>query len=177
MGTSVKIEEGESNIFDSPAGLQELYNTGLLGALFLTIVGSISWQLVAAAFPIAFMSNPITYILLRIALAIEFTGVCNGAWVLATIDAKIRGFQRDEVYIGTAEERAAKEMGDDYSKLQTGPGHMLKLPAYVEHAPQSLIELMETDDGVKEFVRQLSLHGGDLEKYVEDLKSKPQESA
>merc|ERR1712183_84243 len=61
-------------------------------------------QLVAAAFPIAFMGNPITYILLSIALAIEFTGVCNGVWVLAAIDAKVRGFQRDEAYIGTAEE-------------------------------------------------------------------------
>merc|ERR1712084_16747 len=160
------MAEGAGNMFGVSDGTQALFDTGLLGALFLTIVGSI-----------AFMGNPITYILLVIALSIEFTGVCNGAWVLAAIDAKVRGFQRDEAYIGTAEERAAKEMGDDYSKLQTGPGHMLKLPAYVEHAPKSLIELMETDDGVKEFVRQLSLHGGELEKYVEDLKNKPQETA
>jgi len=175
--TSVKMAEGAGNLFGVKDGTQALFDSGLLGALFLTIVGSISWQLVAAAFPIAFMSNPVTYILLRIALGIEFTGVCNGAWVLAAIDAKVRGFQRDEAYIGTAEEREAKNMGDDYDKLQVGPGHMTKLPAYVESAPKSLIELMETDEGVKEFVRQLSLHGGDLEKYVEDLKNKPQESA
>ena len=143
----------------------------------MTIVGSITWQLVASAFPLAFLANPLTYVLLRIALAIEMTGVCNGAWVLAAIHAKLAGFQRDEVYIGTAEERAAKQMGDDYSHLQVGVGHMMKLPAYVENAPNALIELMETDEAVKEFVRQLSIHGGDLEKYVEDLKNKLVESA
>ena len=68
-------------------------------------------------------------------------------------------------------------MADDRTKLQAGPGHMIKLPAYVEDAPKSLIELMETDQGVADFVRQLSLHGGDLKKYVEELKNKPQESA
>ena len=54
---------------------------------------------------------------------------------------------------------------------------MMKLPAYVENAPNALIELMETDEAVKEFIRQLSIHGGHLKKYVEDLKNKPVESA
>merc|ERR1712157_391445 len=56
--TSVSLEEGESNIFGVRNGPQELFATGLL-------VASISWQLVASAFPIAFLSSPITYILLR----------------------------------------------------------------------------------------------------------------
>merc|ERR1719296_68531 len=132
--TSVKMAEGAGNMFGVSDGTQKLFDTGLLGALFLTIVGSIAWQLVASAFPLAFMANPVTYILLRIALLIEMTGICNGAWVLASLHARIAGFQRDEVYIGTA------------------------------------------DEGVKEFVRQLSLHGGDLEKYVEDLKETPAET-
>merc|ERR1712151_327105 len=87
--TSVKMAEGAGNMFGVSDGTQALFDTSLLGALFLTIVGSISWQLVAAAFPIAFMGNPITYILLVIALSIEFTGVCTGAWVLAAINAKV----------------------------------------------------------------------------------------
>merc|ERR1712127_507304 len=66
--TSVKLKEGGENIFGSPDGLQELYNTGLLGALFLTIV--------ASAFPIEFLSNPLTYFLLRFALILEATGLC-----------------------------------------------------------------------------------------------------
>jgi len=170
--TSIKMAEGAGNMFGVSDAIQKMFGTGLLGALFLTVVGSISWQLVASAFPIAFMANPLTYILLRIALGIEFTGICNGAWVVAHLIAKLGGYQRDEVYIGTAEERAAKNMGDDQTRLNAGAGHIVPLPAYVDNAPKSLIELMETDDGVKEFVRQLSLHGGDLEKYVESLKDK-----
>merc|ERR1712232_364754 len=87
--------------------MQKLFETGLLGALIVTIVGSISWQLVASAFPIAFLSSPITYILLRWCLFLESTGICAGAWTIAAVHKKISGFQRDEVYIGTAEERAA----------------------------------------------------------------------
>jgi len=173
--TSIKMNEGAGNMFGVSDAIQKMFDTGLLGALFLTVVGSISWQLVASAFPIAFMANPLTYILLRIALGIEFTGICNGAWVVAALIAKLGGYQRDEVYIGTAEERAAKNMGDDQTRLNAGAGHIVPLPAYVDNAPKSLIELMETDDGVKEFVRQLSLHGGDLEKYVEGLKNKSAE--
>merc|ERR1711937_96264 len=75
-----------------------------------TTVGSISWQLVAAAFPIAFLSNPLTYILLRICLFLEGTGLCQASWVLAAVHKRIANFQRDEVYIGTAEERAAKDI-------------------------------------------------------------------
>merc|ERR1712151_536348 len=76
--TSVSIPEGGSNIFDVSDGLQQFFNTGLLGALITTIVASIAWQLAAAAFPLAFLANPFTY-----------------------IQKKLNGWQRDEVYIGT----------------------------------------------------------------------------
>ena len=110
--TSMDVEDGESNVLGVSDGTQEFFNTGLLGALITTIVASIAWQLVASAFPVAFLSTPITYILLRICLFLEATGICTGAWVLAAIHRKVAGFQRDEVYVGTAEERAAMEHGD-----------------------------------------------------------------
>merc|ERR1711982_57208 len=81
--------DGAGNMFGVSDPIQKMFDTGLLGALFLTVVGSISWQLVASAFPIAFMANPLTYILLRIALGIEFTGICNGAWVVAALIASL----------------------------------------------------------------------------------------
>merc|ERR1712179_680959 len=98
--TTVSIPDGGSNIF----------NLGFLGALITTIIGSISWQLVASTFPIAFLSNPLTYILLRICLFLEGTGLCQASWVMAAVHKKIANFQRDEVYIGTAEDRAAKKI-------------------------------------------------------------------
>ena len=153
--TSVKLKEGGDNIFDSPDGLQELYNTGLLGALFLTIVGSISWQLVASAFPIAFLSNPLTYVLLRFALFLEATGLCAPAWVIAAAHKKIAGFQRDEVYIGTAEERAAQGTGDDSNQLPLGVGHLVKLPGFSDNAPKSLKKLLKKDPSVAQYINSV----------------------
>jgi len=150
--TSVSIPEGESNIFGLSDGFQEFMGLGFLGALITTILGSISWQLVASAFPIAFLSNPLTYILLRICLFLESTGLCQAAWVLAAIHKKIAGFQRDEVYIGTAEERAAQEMGDDTNHLPLGTGHMVKLPNFADNAPRSLKKLMSKDPTVAKYL-------------------------
>merc|ERR1712115_503178 len=138
--TSVSLEDDESNIFGVRAGTQELFATGLLGA-------SITWQLVASAFPIAFLSNPITYILLRWCLFLESTGICQGAWVLAAIHKKIAGFQRDEVYIGSAEDRAKQAMGDTTLKL--GAGHMVKLPGFKENAPAPLLKLVAQDQAAR----------------------------
>ena len=74
--TSVEIAPGEENMFGVSDGVQKLFNTGLLGALALTVVGSfLCWQLVASCFPIAFMCSPVTYILLRICLLLEGTGI------------------------------------------------------------------------------------------------------
>mmetsp|Transcript_5634 Transcript_5634/g.14288 ORF Transcript_5634/g.14288 Transcript_5634/m.14288 type:complete len:550 (-) Transcript_5634:68-1717(-) len=110
--TTVDIEDDESNVLGVGDGAQKFFETGLLGALITTIVASIAWQLVAGAFPLQFLGNPITYGLLRICLFLEATGICSGAWVLAGIHKSFAGFQKDEVYIGTAEERAARGKGD-----------------------------------------------------------------
>merc|ERR1711915_807622 len=150
--TSVRLAEGDPNVFGISDGFQSFLGLGFLGALITTILGSISWQLVASAFPIAFLSNPLTYILLRICLFLESTGLCQGAWVLAAIHKKIAGFQRDEVYIGTAEERAAKEMGDDTAHLPIGTGHMVKLPNFADNAPKPLKKLLEKDPAVAKYI-------------------------
>eukprot|EP00526_Cylindrotheca_closterium_P017821 CAMPEP_0113614178 /NCGR_PEP_ID=MMETSP0017_2-20120614/7027_1 /TAXON_ID=2856 /ORGANISM="Cylindrotheca closterium" /LENGTH=294 /DNA_ID=CAMNT_0000523327 /DNA_START=52 /DNA_END=936 /DNA_ORIENTATION=+ /assembly_acc=CAM_ASM_000147 len=106
--TTLNIKVGEDdNIFGVSDALQEFFNLGFLGAILTTILGSISWQLVASAFPIAFLSNPFVYLMLNFVLLIEATGICAASWFFGTIHKKIAGFQLDEVYVGTAEERAA----------------------------------------------------------------------
>jgi len=150
--TSVDIAEGESNIFNVPDGLQELFNTGLLGAVITTICASITWQLAASAFPIAFLSNPLTYVLLRLCLFLEATGLCGAAWIIAAVHKSIAGFQRDEVYIGTAEERAKGNMADDTAHVPVGPGHMAKLPGFAENAPKSLKKLLAKDPSVGKYI-------------------------
>ena len=153
--TTLDIAEDEENIFGVSDGLQKFFNTGLLGAIIVTIVASISWQLVASAFPIAFLSNPFTYIFLRICLGLEASGICSGAWVLSDLQKRLMGFQRDEVYIGTAEERAAKNMGDDSDQLHLGPGHLIKLPGFPENAPASLKKLTASDPAVAEYLNSI----------------------
>jgi len=106
--TTLDIETGKGeNIFGVSDGLQEFFNLGFLGAILTTILGSISWQLVASAFPIAFLSNPFVFVMLNFVLLIEATGICAASWFFGSIHKKIAGFQLDEVYVGTAEERAA----------------------------------------------------------------------
>jgi Silicon transporter len=153
--TSVEIMPGETNIFNVPDVVQKVFNTGLLGALFLTVVGSIAWQLVAGCFPIAFMSSPFTYILLRIALLLEATGICQGAWVIADLHKSVAGFKRDEEYIGTAEEREGRNMPDDEEVLEYGAGHIVKLPGFIDHAPANLKALMTSDPNVSKYIASL----------------------
>ena len=88
--TTLDVSIGvDQNIFDVSDGIQEFFNTGLLGALITTILGSIAWQLVASAFPIGFLSIPLTYALLVFCLALEATGIVSGAWVVAKISSTI----------------------------------------------------------------------------------------
>jgi hypothetical protein len=163
--TSVSVPEGET-LFGVSDGLQKFFDTGLLGSIILTIVGSIAWQLVASAFPLAFLANPITYYLLRLCLFLEATGIASGSWVLAAIHKKIAGFQRDEVYIGTAEERAKKEMGDDDTALNYGAGHIVKLPNFKDHAPRSLQKLLARDPRVAEYLNK-ALDNAEAQKETE----------
>ena len=105
--TTLNVTPGTGeNVFGVPDAVQEFFNLGFLGAIITTILGSISWQLVASAFPIAFLSNPIVYITLRFALLLEATGLIAGAWFLGGIHKRLAKFQLDEAYVGTAEERA-----------------------------------------------------------------------
>merc|ERR1712087_853441 len=147
--TSLNIEPGMGeNIFGVSDPTQKFFNLGFLGALITTIVASIAWQLVASAFPIAMLSNPFTYVLLRLCLFLEATGICNGAYVIAWVHKKIAGFQRDEVYIGTAEERRAKaQEGDESNSVVVGAGHIAKIPF-------ELSALMEQNEEVKAFMEQ-----------------------
>jgi len=112
--TTVNVVIGEDpNIFGVSDPIQRMLNMGFMGAITTTILGSIAWQLVASSFPIAFLSNPIVYVFLQVALLIEASGIAYAAWFLAWIQRKALGYQYDEVYVGTPEERAAKGHADD----------------------------------------------------------------
>jgi Silicon transporter len=153
--TSLNIKEGEPTMFGVSEGMQKFLNTGLLGALITTIVGSIAWRLAGSAFPLFFLSTPPAWIMLKVCMGLEGSGMLNGAWVLGWIHKKVARFQTDEIYIGTAEERAAKNMGDNEDNLQIGPGHIIILPGFYEQAPASLKKLLDSDPNVLNYMRSI----------------------
>merc|ERR1712194_167625 len=172
--TTIRLNEGDGNIFGFNDGVQYFFETGLLGALITTIVASIMWQLIASAFPMAFLSTPITYILLRWCLFLEWTGLCQGSWVFALIIRKIVGYKRDEVFIGTAEERRARAKGDpsksaDNEDYNVVPGHMYPgvpvLPPNFAPRTNNLEEIMQLE-------QELVDHKHDVDTRLANLQAK-----
>jgi hypothetical protein len=158
--TTIQLEPGDENIFGVSDGMQALFSTGLLGALITTVIGSITWQLVASAFPMAFLSTPVTYVLLRFCLVLEWTGLCQGSWVIARVQRMIHKYKRDEVYIGTAEERSAKGHADNKDiHDHVEPGHMYpgvpRLPPDFGPRTQSLEEITELENELLEHKREV----------------------
>merc|ERR1712038_1389320 len=155
--TTQDVQEGEENVLGLPDGVQNFLNFGFQGALITTILGSITWQLVAAVFPVAFLSTPVTYILLRICLFFEWTGICNGAWVIAGIAKSLFGYQLDEVYIGTPEERRARGMKDDSQReiAIAALSGFNGLPNF-HTAPKSLRDLAESDPEVGNYLSSVA---------------------
>lgn len=91
------------NIFGVADQIQEtVFNSNLLGAIITTIVSSLVWRVIAASSPIQFLSNPLVYIIIRLCLIIDASGLCSVAWVLAWIQKQLFRFQSDEEYIGAA---------------------------------------------------------------------------
>jgi hypothetical protein len=137
--STLSVEIGvDENIFGVSDGLQNFFNTGLLGALITTIVASLAWRIIASSFPVPFLSNPLIYLIIRLCLILEASGLCSAAWLLAFIQRKAARFQPDEFYIGTAEERAAAKSGDDdMAQTTTSMSMSFKWPA----AEQSKLDL------------------------------------
>jgi silicon transporter len=167
--TTINVAPGEETIFGVSNAVQGFFNTGLLGALITTTVGSIVWQLVASVFPVAFLSTPITYILLRICLFFEFTGICAASWFFGLIHKSIAGFKFDEYYVGTPEERAARQMQDNDEVVEAGhlyPGVPI-MPASLGREQLSLEELTELQ-------RQLQDHEEDVKHRIRELEVRRQ---
>lgn len=167
--TTIRLNEGEGNMFGVSDGVQEFFETGLLGALITTVAASITWQLVASAFPMVFLSTPITYILLQFCLFLEWTGLCQGSWVIARIHRKIAKFKRDEVYIGTAEERkqrAIDHVGSADSEYDVKPGHLY--PG-VPVLPPSFHVRMHTLEDIEVLEKELNEHKADVERRLAQI--------
>lgn len=109
----ITLDAESENIFGVPDRLQQFFVTGVLGALMTTIVASLSWRVLAASFPVAFLSNPFSRPIIHLCLIFEYTGICYIAWPIAKLYRQVFRFKKDDYYIGTVEERWQKgERGD-----------------------------------------------------------------
>jgi hypothetical protein len=115
---SPSYDEEDDNIFGVSDGFQAFLNTGLTGAVITTLVGSLAWRIIASSFPVAFLSNPLIYAIVRVCLVLDTVGICSAAWLLALVHKQLAGYQVDEVYIGTPEERAAATKLDEEEPIQ-----------------------------------------------------------
>jgi hypothetical protein len=97
-----------STSFAASPGFQEFINTGLLGAVVTTILGCLIWRIFASNFPLAFLSNPIIYVIIRICLALEATGLCASSWVLGKIHKDLVGYQPDAVRLEGAPKQVTR---------------------------------------------------------------------
>lgn len=90
---------GLDTIFGVNNNFHFLFDSGFLGVLILTIIGSLAWRVIASSFPLAFMSNPFIYIIIYFCLFLEKTGICYASWVIASLHKKIMNYQPDYMYI------------------------------------------------------------------------------
>jgi hypothetical protein len=125
--TTLDVEVGVGeNIFGVPDSVQTFFNTGLLGAVITTVVGSLAWRIIASSFPAAFLSNPLVYLILRLCLVFEASGICSAAWLLALINKQMAGFQPDETYIGTTRDGKEDTVEQENEHFDKASGNSMK---------------------------------------------------
>jgi len=94
------LEEGEDIVFGLSTGLQEgILETGLLGAIITTILGSLTARVIATAFPLGFCNLPGMGAVIYVCLFFEFIGVTNLAWPLSAVYKRAGGMQTDDKYL------------------------------------------------------------------------------
>merc|ERR1712241_1240314 len=132
--TTVKLQPGDENIFGVSDGAQ------------------------------AFFATPLTYILLVFSLGLEWTGLCQGSWVIARVQRKFfTHFKRDEVYIGTAEERKARALAD--------PEHFHEDYEVQAHGTQALV-MTKVAGGLNRTMEDIQGMEDDLQARRQEIRNR-----
>jgi hypothetical protein len=123
---------------------------------------------------------------MRFCLFLEWTGLCQGSWVVALVHRKISGYKRDEVYIGTAEERAAlraqkskdgsdcarSDICDEDGEINVHAGHLYPGPATLP--PDFVHRHLHTLDDIEELESDLNERKHEIEQRLADLEAEKQ---
>ena len=104
---TINVEVGQGlNIFGVSDSVQSFLNTGLLGSIILTVIGSLAWRVIASSYPLLFMSNPLIYIIIRACFLLEATGICAASWLIAVVMRIVFRLKNDNVYLGDGDDMA-----------------------------------------------------------------------
>ena len=117
---TIEVGDDEANIFGVSDFTQAFLNTGLLGAVVLT-VGSLSFRVIASSLPLVYMSNPLLYLLIRACFLLEATGICAASWPIALGIKAIFGWKSDDQYLGGTSEG----MDDESQVVDTAPNERI----------------------------------------------------
>ena len=102
--TTLDVPIGQDeNIWGVSDSVQKLFNMGILGAIIATVLASLMWRVLASAYPLAFLSLPVSKPLIAVCLWAEGTGVINISWALAALHRRVAGMRTDEYYLGNTE--------------------------------------------------------------------------
>lgn len=105
----ISVAEGEENIFGVSDSLQGFFDTGILGAIVTTVFASLAWRIIASSFPLPFLSNPLIYLIARVCLLLDATGICSASILIARLQAKLVGYKPDKMHIATSEPEPERE--------------------------------------------------------------------
>lgn len=97
--TSFEYAPQKTTLFGVPRCLQVVFSTGLLGALVITMIASLTSQIFALSFPVIFLSNPLLYLVIRLCLLMEASGLFSAAWIAGRWQRLLFNFQPDSVYL------------------------------------------------------------------------------
>jgi VIT1/CCC1 family predicted Fe2+/Mn2+ transporter len=94
------LAEHGMTILGMGSGMQAFVNTGLLGSLIVTVVGSLVWRVIAASFPLTYLSTHIVTLIVYLCLCLEATGVMSSALPLASVQNIACSNRTDATYLG-----------------------------------------------------------------------------
>ena len=107
----------DENVLDVSDSVQYLFNTDIFGALMTTFFASLIWRIIASSYPIAFLSNPLIYLLAKLCLLADLSGLCTISRLVALSQRQISGLKRDDVYVSKLRRESTLREGSGYIEM------------------------------------------------------------
>mmetsp|Transcript_6145 Transcript_6145/g.13277 ORF Transcript_6145/g.13277 Transcript_6145/m.13277 type:complete len:1023 (-) Transcript_6145:104-3172(-) len=108
--TSINTEHADLingiTVFELPSWFQEFVNLGFTAIFATVVLGTLMGRLIASNFPLAFLSNPLLYTIIRICILVDTIGIFSAAWPIALMNRTLLFFKTDEYYLAKSDTRA-----------------------------------------------------------------------